>query len=128
MFGKREPAKFDPAEFRLHDRKVVHGLKVYVDRELVEVLDYSDGGVRIRTDSPMRRTVVIEVFRKDKKVRETVAVQAWQRGDQVGFAFRPKLKLTEVPEATRERRETIDVVRNATGGVAGSALRSRLKL
>lgn len=127
MFGKSS-SKFDPSEYRVHDRRVAKDMKVYIDRELVEILDYSDGGVRFRTTSTLRRVAVIEVFRGDQQVRETVAVQAWQRGDQAGYSFRPKLKLTEVPEATRERRETVIVDRNESGGVSGSALRNRLKL
>jgi len=128
MFGKREAEKFDPSEFRVHDRKVVHGLKVYVDKELVELLDYSDGGMRVKSVNPLPRVAVIEIFKGDKLVRNVAAVTAWARGGQTGYAFRSKLKLTEVPGMTRSRRETMQPNKNETGGVSGLALRDRLKL
>lgn len=129
MFGKqRAPEQIDSSEFRVHDRHVVQGLKVYVDRELVEILDYSDGGMRIRTNRKHRRTAVIEIFRNDRAIRTVVGVVAWERGDQVGYSFRPKLKIAEIGENQPARVDTLDVNRNTTGGVSGSALRSRLKL
>lgn len=131
MFGKRSSAQkeFDPSEFRVHDRMVVRDMAVYVDGQKVEVLDYSDGGVRVRSKYPLPRSTVIEVFKSGQLLRETVAVTAWTRGDQTGYAFRSKLKVTRVEGAApRERKEAIDADRNDTGGVAGSALRNRLKL
>lgn len=128
MFGKKATDKFDPANFRVHDRRAVSGMKAYVDRELVEILDYSDGGMRVRSPRELRRVAVIEIFRGGEMIRNVVAVMAWQRGDQVGYAFRPKLKLTEVSAPTRARTEFVDENRNDTGGVSGSALRNRLNL
>lgn len=128
MFGKKPQEHIDPSEFRVHDRHTVADMKVYIDRELVEILDYSDGGMRVRTQRTLRRVVVVEIFRRGEMFRNVVAVMAWQRGDQAGYAFRPKLKLTEVSAPTTERKEHLSDTRNDTGGVAGSALRNRLKL
>ena len=127
MFGKRETAKFDPSEFRVHDRSIVHGLKAYIDKELVEILDYSDGGMRVRSSRPLPRVAVIEIFRGDKLVRNTAAVTAWERGGQTGYAFRSKLKLTHI-EPVSKRHTPPPPEKNETGGVAGNALRNRLKL
>ena len=125
----RATPEYDPSEFRVHERKVIRDLRVYVDKQLVEVLDYSDGGVRIRSDRPLGRTVVIEVIRSGQVVRENVAVQAWQRGNQTGYAFRPKLKVTAVAGSPpRDRVDSLENARNPSGGVSGSALRNRLKL
>ena len=49
MFGKRDTTQFDPSEFRVHDRQTVRGLRVYVDNQEVEILDYSDGGMRVKS-------------------------------------------------------------------------------
>lgn len=128
MFGKRVTEKFDPSEFRVHDRRSAKGLKAYVDRELVELLDYSDGGMRVRSSAPLPRVAVVEIFKDNKMVRNVAAVTAWTRGGQTGYAFRPKLKITHVEGAPERPRREAAVSTNETGGVAGAALRNRLKL
>lgn len=128
MFGKQEQAKFDPSEFRVHDRRVVKGLKAYVSTQEVEILDYSDGGMRVRSPQPLPRVAMIEIFRDDKLVRNVAAVTAWERGGQTGYAFRSKLKITNIDEQKRTAIQPKEPVKNGTGGVTGSALRDRLKL
>ncbi len=128
MFGKRASAKFDPSEFRVHDRQTGKGLKAYVDNQEVEVLDYSDGGIRVRSFSPLARVVMIEIMKGRKTVRNTAAVTAWSRGEQTGYAFRSKLKLSHVEPVERKAIEKEKPTKNETGGVAGNALRDRLKL
>lgn len=128
MFGKRETQKFDPSEFRVHDRREVKGIVAYVEGQQVEILDYSDGGVRVSSVNPLPRVAVIEIYRKDKLIKNTAAVTAWARGGQTGYAFRTKLKLTNIapPKEKRDIRPAPD--KNDTGGIAGGALRNRLKL
>ena len=128
MFGKRETAKFDPSEFRVHDRHSVNGLKAYVDGQEVEILDYSDGGLRAKSLNPLPRVATIEIFKGEKSIRTTVAVTAWTRGDQTGYAFRSKLKVTNIEPVQRKAIEKAEAVTNATGGFSGNALRDRLKL
>jgi len=128
MFGKRDTAKFDPSEFRVHDRQVVRGLTVYVDGQEVEILDYSDGGMRVKSLNPLPRVATIEIVRGGKTIRNTVAVTAWARGGQTGYAFRSKLKVTNIEPVERKAIEKAEPVTNETGGVSGNALRDRLKL
>jgi len=128
MFGKRETAKFDPSEFRVHDRELVRGLTVYVDNQEVEILDYSDGGIRVKSMNPLPRVATIEIVKGDKTIRNVVAVTAWSRGGQTGYAFRSKLKVTNIEPVARKPIETPETVTNKTGGVTGSALRDRLKI
>lgn len=128
MFGKRETAKFNPSEYRVHDRQVVRNLKVFVDKQKVNVLDYSDGGVRVEASGDLPRVAVIEVYRNDKLIKNVAAVIAWERGGQVGYAFRAKQKLTHIAPKPRAGLEEEAADQNVTGGVAGSALKRRLKL
>lgn len=128
MFGKRKTAKFNPSEYRVHDRQVIQGLKVYVDKQQVTVLDYSDGGVRVKSGEGLPRVAVIEVLRNDKMIKNVAAVIAWERGGQVGYAFRPKQKLTNIAPEPRKSIETKVPEQNDTGGVSGNALKRRLKL
>lgn len=128
MFGKRATEKFDPSEFRVHDRQTVRGLRAYVDGQEVEILDYSDGGMRVKSLNPLPRVATIEIVKGEKTVRNTVAVTAWSRGGQTGYAFRSKLKVTNIEPVERKAIEKAPPVTNKTGGVAGSALRDRLKL
>jgi len=128
MFGKRVTETVDPSDFRAHDRRAVQGLKVYVDKQQVEVLDYSDGGVRVSSMNPLPRVTVIEIFRGDKLLRSVAAVTAWSRGGQTGYAFRPKLKLTTVAPVSKDDYKEKQADQNTTGGMTGSALKNRLKL
>ncbi len=128
MFGKRETEKFDPSDFRVHDRREVRGLKVYVEGQQVEVLDYSEGGVRVASPASLPRVAVIEVYRGADIIQNTAAVTAWSRGKQTGYAFRPKLKLTNINPVSKKELDSDEVKKNSTGGVSGSALRNRLKL
>jgi len=128
MFGKREPEAIDPSDFRAHDRRAVQGLKVYVDKQHVELLDYSDGGVRVGSMNPLPRVTVIEIFRGDTLVRSVAAVTAWSRGGQTGYAFRPKLKLTTITPVSKDDYKEKPVDKNTTGGMTGNALKDRLKL
>lgn len=128
MFGKRETAKFDPSEFRVHDRQSVRGLTVYVDNQEVEILDYSDGGIRVRSIDPLPRVAMVEIMKGKKTVRNTAAVTAWSRGDQTGYAFRSKLKLTHIEPVKRKAIAKEDPMTNETGAFSGNALRDRLKL
>ncbi len=128
MFGKRETAKFDPSEFRVHDRHLVKGLKVYVDDQEVEILDYSDGGMRVKSLNPLPRVATIEIVKGEKTIRNVVAVTAWARGGQTGYAFRSKLKVTNIEPSERKAIEREAPIKNETGGFSGNALRDRLKL
>lgn len=128
MFGKRESQKFDPSEFRVHDRRVVHGMKAYVDGQQVEILDYSDGGMRVASPRPLPRVAVIEIYRGEKMVLNTAAVTAWERGGQTGYAFRTKLKITNIVSTDKKRNDRPPPEKNDTGGMSGNALRNRLKL
>ena len=128
MFGKRDTTQFDPSEFRVHDRQVVRGLRVYVDNQEVEILDYSDGGMRVKSLNPLPRVAMIEVVKGDKTIRNTAAVTAWSRGGQTGYAFRSKLKLTHIEPVKRKGIEKAEPVKNETGAFSGNALRDRLKL
>ncbi len=128
MFGKRRTEKVDTSDYRAHDRRVVKGLTVYVDKQEVEMLDYSDGGIRVGSRNPLPRVTVIEVFRREKLLRSVAAVSAWSRGGQTGYAFRPKLKLTTVTPVSKDDYIAAPVDKNKTGGVSGNALRDRLKL
>jgi len=128
MFGKQEAAKFDPSEFRVHDRRVVEGLKVYVGTQEVEILDYSDGGMRVKSPQPLPRVAMVESFKHGKLVRNIAAVTAWERGGQTGYAFRSKLKITKIDTESRTELRPKEPAKNETGGVTGNALRDRLKL
>lgn len=128
MFGKRDTAKFDPSEFRIHDRHLVRGLKAYVDNQEVEILDYSDGGMRVKSLSPLPRVAMIEIVKGNKTIRNTAAVIAWSRAGQTGYAFRSKLKVTHIEPVERKAIEKAEPVKNETGGFSGNALRDRLKL
>lgn len=128
MFGRRQTEKFDPSDYRAHDRRTVKGLTVYVDKQEVEILDYSDGGVRVSSKNPLPRVTVVEIFRREKLVRSVAAVSAWSRGGQTGYSFRPKLKLTTVAPVLKEDYIAAPVDQNKTGGFTGNALKDRLKL
>jgi len=127
MFGKRETKKFDPSEFRVHARRTVQGMTAYIDQEQVEILDYSEGGIRVTSRSPLPRVAVIELYRGEKLFRTTAAVTAWARNGQTGYAFRSNLKLTTIEEKPH-KRPAAKQQKNETGGMSGSALRNRLKL
>lgn len=128
MFGKRESEKFDPSDYRVHDRREMTGMRVYIDKQQVDVLDYSDGGVRVASPGTLPRVAVIEVFRGDTLIKNVAAVTAWSRGNQTGYAFRPKLKLTNIAPVSRKDYEAKIPEQNETGGVSGNALKKRLKL
>ena len=128
MFGKRH----DPSDYRVHERFDAGSMRVVIDGLECQLLDYSDGGVRISSRSPTRRVALIEIYRGEKCIRKTPAIVAWRRERQAGYAFRSNLKVFEVEGAdhyNRTAREPAkEATHNATGAVAGSALRERLKL
>ena len=70
----------------------------------------------------------IEIFKGDKPIRKTASVTAWARGGQTGYAFRSKLKVTNIEPVERKAIEKAKAVTNETGGFSGNALRDRLKL
>ncbi len=133
MFGKRErPAKanigINKVDFRAHDRRFVQGLTAYIDQQEVEIYDYSDGGIRVVSRHELPRVAVIEIFKGKKLVKSVASVRAWARHGQAGYAFRPKLKLSEVASSANKAYKSIPAQVNKSGGIAGSALRDRLKL
>jgi len=141
MFGKAKPKK-DYTEFRATPRYKARGMKATVDDEPVDILDYSEGGMRARTQKKFRKAVIVEIYRRNTLFRRVPAVVAWSSGKEIGFEFRPNLTLyakeMDTPRKTRasdvveipERDEVTvdDPSMNKSGGVAGDALRNRLKL
>jgi hypothetical protein len=128
MFGGRGTDKFNPSEYRAHTRKPARGLRAFIDGIEVELLDYSEGGLRVRSDRPLPRVATIEILRNNKPMRTIAAVVAWSRKDQSGYAFRPKQKLATIGSKPIAPREVDAPLNNSRGGVSGSALRDRLKL
>jgi hypothetical protein len=128
MFGGRGTSKFNPSEYRAHVRKSARGLRAFVDGVEVELLDYSEGGLRVRYDRPLPRVATIEMLRNEKPMRTIAAVVAWSRNDQTGYAFRPNQKLAMIETKVPLRRDVAPPVSNERGGVSGAALRDRLKL
>lgn len=128
MFGKRS----DPSNYRVHERYDPGAMRVVIDGVECQLLDYSDGGVRISSPGPTRRVALIEIYRGAKCVRKTPAIVAWRREKQAGYAFRSNLKVFEVEGAEQYNRpappQPEEVTHNASGAVSGNALRRRLKL
>jgi len=128
MFGGRGTGKVDPSEYREHVRRSARGLRAFVDGVEVELLDYSEGGLRVRFDRPLPRVATVELLRNEKLMRTTVAVVAWSRNNQTGYSFRPNQKLTMIEPKSPLPREAAPRINNSSGGVSGTALRDRLKL
>lgn len=130
MFGK----KVNPADYRAHPRYSAENMSVVIDGVTCTLHDYSDGGVRISSVRQTRRVALIEIFKNGRCIRKSPAIVAWRRESQVGYAFRSNLKVFEVDGAEEYHRvdsaETEDrgQTRNATGAVAGNALRARLRM
>lgn len=135
MFGKRLHPD-DPANFRSSQRVDPRGMIAVIDGVHAELLDYSDGGIRVLLNGQTKRTVLIEIYRGDRLFRKCAAVIAWERADQTGYAFRPNLRLYEVQPVEKRQEHIQDEVAeekpesglNKSGGVSGSALRKRLNL
>lgn len=128
MFGNRAPEKFDPSEYRAHNRRSAKGLRAFADGHEIEILDYSEGGMRVHSPYPLPRVTVIEIYKGENLIRTMAAVVAWARGDQTGYSFRAKQKVTMIDTPAPKSRDVALPEKNRTGGVSGSALRQRLKL
>ena len=128
MFGKKVGTS--PADYRAHTRYSAQDMHILIDGEECELLDYSDGGIRIGARPHLRRVALVEVYRNGRCIRKSPAIVAWRRETEIGYAFRSNLRVCEVEgaeqyHASKPSRERI---RNDTGAVSGSALRARLKL
>ena len=126
MFGK----KSSPADYRAHTRYSAGDMTILVDGVECDLLDYSDGGVRLAANGHMRRVALIEVRKGDRCIRKTPAIVAWRRQGEIGYAFRSNLRVCEVEGAEQylPQKRPVDKIRNETGAVSGSALRARLKI
>lgn len=127
MFGK----KASSADNRVHPRYSPGSMRVVVDGVGCDLLDYSDGGVRIAAKGHVRRVALIEIYKNGKCIRKTPAIVAWRRESETGYAFRSNLKICEVEGAERyatRPAEGDERMTNDSGGVSGSALRARLKM
>lgn len=128
MFGK----KVNPENFRSHVRYKPNRMSAIVDGVECELLDYSEGGVRISSPRTTRRVALIEIYKSGRCIRKSPAIVAWRNGAQVGYAFRSNLKVCEIeatamqPQAKEHPEESTG--RNESGAVAGDALRRRLRM
>lgn len=140
MFGRKSrpstsagvTSKSNYENFRKHERFSPRNLSAYVDGTHCQVLDYSDGGVRLTLVKGLRRTALIEIYKGDRLIKKTPAVIAWERNGEIGYAFRENLQIYEIDVPTHrpseEGRAEPDPNHNDAGGVSGSALRKRLNL
>jgi len=126
MFGKKATS----ADSRMHTRYSAGSMSVVVDGVKCDLLDYSDGGVRVSVQGHVRRVALIEIFKNGKCIRKTPAIVAWRRESETGYAFRSNLRIYEVDNADRYEppRPAAERLTNDSGAVSGSALRARLKI
>lgn len=111
MFGKSTTK--DWSEFRKAKRWPGDGVVLKIEGKSVNVVDYSDTGVRAKIpESVHQKTVILELFKNNKLIHRSPAVVAWVTENERGYEFRGNLNTYDVEtshdivaDAVRKRNE-----------------------